>query len=104
MIVTQEERPQGERFEPFTESVPNPEQETFEPFTEFPTPRLLREANEKYAALHRPLPRDDTGKLLPYPTPSTKASVFDLEKFQAVDKFAVEVRMLYYNFVVIHTK
>ena len=102
MIVTQEERPQGES-ESESESVPNPEQETFEPFTEFPTPKLLREANEKYAALHRPLPRDDTGKLLPYPTPSTKASVFDLEKFQAVDKFAVEVRMLYYNFVELHT-
>ena len=42
--------------------------ETFESFEEFPTPELLRDANEKYTALCQPLPRDATGKLLPYPT------------------------------------
>lgn len=70
------------------------EVEPFETFTEFPTPHLLREANEKYAALHRPLPRDPTGELLPYPTATLKASVFDLKKFQDVDKFAVEVKTI----------
>ena len=65
--------------------------ETFESFEEFPTPELLRDANEKYSALCQPLPRDATGKLLPYPTPTTKASIFDVTRVHDVDTFAVEV-------------
>ena len=64
---------------------------TFESFEEFPTPELLRDANEKYTALCQPLLRDATGKLLPYPTPTTKASIFDVTRVHDVDKFAVEV-------------
>lgn len=64
---------------------------TFESFKEFPTPELLRDANEKYTALNHPLPRDATGKLLPYPTPTTKASIFDVTRVHDVDTFAVEV-------------
>ena len=68
------------------------EGETFEPFTEFPTPQLLREANRKYATRQRPLLGDSAGKLLPHPNAKPKSTVFDARGFQAVDKFAVEVK------------
>lgn len=68
------------------------EGEIVEQFTDFPTPQLLKEANQKYAALQRPVPSDTTGKLLPYPNATSKSSVFDARRFQNVDKFAVEVK------------
>ncbi|XP_068679681.1 kyphoscoliosis peptidase-like isoform X2 [Montipora foliosa] len=71
--------------------------ETFEPFTEFPTPQLLREANRKYATRQRPLLGDSAGKLLPHPNAKPKSTVFDARRFQAVDKFAVEVQVTRYN-------
>ena len=68
------------------------EGELVEQFTDFPTPQLLKEANQKYAALQRPVPSDMTGKLLPYPNATPKSAVFDARRFQNVDKFAVEVK------------
>ncbi|XP_068715927.1 uncharacterized protein [Montipora foliosa] len=68
-----------------------------EQFTDFPTPQLLKEANQKYAALQRPVPSDMTGKLLPYPNVTPKSAVFDARRFQNVDKFAVEIQATRYN-------
>lgn len=73
------------------------EGELVEQFTDFPTPQLLKEANQKYAALQRPAPSDTTGKLLPYPNATPKSAVFDARRFQNVDKFAVEVQATRYN-------
>ena len=71
--------------------IPQNPTECFQPFIEFPTPHLLKEANQKYRALKNALPYDDKDKLLPYPTSTSKASIFEPHKYEAVDIFAIHV-------------
>ena len=60
-------------------------------FTEFPTPQLLRAANEAYTSLQIPPQRDEDQQLLPYPPPTTKLEALTTEQLKKIDKWAMEV-------------
>ena len=60
-------------------------------FAEFPTPALLRDANNQYAKLKRPVEYDTEGVVEPYPVACRKQSVFDLQKHQDLDLHCVQV-------------
>ena len=60
-------------------------------FEKFPTPRLLREAQEEYRSINIDPPLDATGKPLPYPTPTNKDEIIDREAIEAIDAHALGV-------------
>ena len=61
-------------------------------FDKFPTPKLLREAQEEYRSIVLDPPLDDTGKPLPYPTPVSKSDLIDREAVEEIDAHALGVR------------
>ena len=60
-------------------------------FAEFPTPALLRDANNQYAKFKGPVEYYSEGVVEPYPVASRKQSVFDLQKHQDLDLHCVQV-------------
>ena len=82
-----------EAYEEEIVEIPDISQDGFKPFIEFPTPHLLREANQEYTLVNQqsPIHENDDKKLIPYPTPSTKTKVFQLEKYAKIDARAIEV-------------
>ena len=60
-------------------------------FDKFPTPKLLREAQEEYRSICLDPPLDDTGKPLPYPTPVSKSDLIDREAVEEIDAHALGV-------------
>lgn len=67
-------------------------------FEKFPTPRLLREAQEEYRSINLDPPLDATGKPLPFPTPSDKQDIIDRQAIETIDSHALEApRVLAYE-------
>lgn len=58
-------------------------------FDKFPTPKLLREAQEEYRSINLDPPLDDTGKPLPYPTPVSKSELINREAVEEIDAHAL---------------
>ena len=75
------------------DELPDIPSEGFMPFVEFPTPELLREANQEFTALHsgKYPQKDGDGKWVPYPTPTVKEEVFLPDQYANIDTHAVEV-------------
>lgn len=60
-------------------------------FDQAPTPELLREAQLKCGELRLPIPRNEKGDILPYPSPKSKADIFNLEQYKEIDNHALQV-------------
>ncbi|XP_060552544.1 kyphoscoliosis peptidase-like isoform X2 [Ruditapes philippinarum] len=58
-------------------------------YDKFPTPRLLREAQEEYRSIHLEPPLDATGKPLPYPALTNKAEIINRDAIETVDCHAL---------------
>lgn len=67
-------------------------------YDKFPTPRLLREAQEEYRSIKLESPLDATGKPLPYPAMQNKCDIIDREAIEAIDIHALSApRILAYE-------
>ena len=60
-------------------------------FDQAPTTELLREAQVRCGELRLPIPRDEKGDILPYPTTKSKADIFTLEQYKEIDNHALRV-------------
>ena len=66
-------------------------------YDKFPTPGLLREAQEEYRTIGLDPPLDATGKPLPYPAMTSKSDIMDIDAINAIDSHALEVSQLKEN-------
>lgn len=63
-------------------------------FADFPTHVNLRQANAIYhEKICNSVPRDEEGKLRPFPSYRKKADIFDPRKFEKLDKYAEQVHV-----------
>lgn len=59
--------------------------------SDFPTPALLEKKQKEYTQQGVLVDLDENQRPVPYPTPSAKKDVFNLKKYEDLDRHAAQV-------------